>query len=337
MASVIDSDKAGVTLIQLGVLMYGQLNKIARAGFGYGLTAKEEYSFKDRILGFLVLARPIFLIMTPLNAASAAVLGLNGFPSLTQCLLGFLTVAFAGCAVNIFNDYVDQERDRYIWPARPIPSRRVKPKEALLQVLVLFAASLSMSWFLFNPLTFFILLLAVTLGCLYSLYLRDKIGYLSLPPIVGLIYLGGWAAFSPETLFTSLLPWYLYSLGVAWQAAHIMIYYPLHITSNITSNSDIKVPPAFFFRPSPRVAVGMGTGFICLTLLLSILLPLLAPLSALYTVLVLAAGIYALSSSLGLLNDALNRKKGFKAFAALSIFRLTISVAILLSVFIFLY
>ena len=116
-----------------------------------------------------------------------------------------------------------------------------------------------------------------------------------------------------------------------------MIYYPLHITSNITSNSDIKVPPAFFFAPSPQVAIGMGTGFICLTLLLSILLPLLAPLSALYTVLVLAAGIYALSSSLGLLNDALNREKGLKAFAALSIFRLTISVAILLSVPIFLY
>jgi len=313
--------------------MGSRLNEIARAGFGYGLTTKKEYGFGDRILGFLVLVRPIFLILTPLNAASAAVLGLGGYPSWSQCVLGFCAVAFAGAAVNTFNDYVDRERDRHIWQDRPIPSGRVKPKEALVLVIIFLIASLSISWFLFNPLTFFILLLAVILGSLYSAYLRDKVGYLSLPPIVGLIYLGGWAAFSPETLFSSLLPWYLYLLGVVWQAAHIMIYYPLHITKNIAGKSGAKVPPAFFFVPSPQLAVGIGTGFICLTLLLSVLLPLLAPLGALYLVLVLAVGIYALSSELGLLRDTLNRGKGLKAFAWLTIFRLTISAAILLDVF----
>jgi len=315
--------------------MHSQLIKIARAGFGYGLIAKEEYGLGDRILGFLVLVRPIFLILTPLNAASAAVLGLAGYPSWSWCLLGFCAVAFAGAAVNTFNDYVDGERDRYLWHTRPIPSGRVRPDEVLVLVAILFAASLSMTWFLFNPLTFFILFLAVILGFLYSAYLRDKVGYLSLPPIVGLIYLGGWAAFSPEPQFSSLLPWYLYFLGVVWQAAHIMIYYPLHVTRNIDSKSGVKVPPAFFFAPSPQVAVGIGTGFICLTLLLSVLLPLLAPLGAVYLVLVIAVGIYALSSGLGLLRDTLNREKGLKAFASLSIFRLVISVAILLSVFIY--
>ena len=181
--------------------------------------------------------------------------------------------------------------------------------------------------------TFFILLLAVISSCLYSAYLRDEVGYLSLPPINGLIYLGGWVAFSPETLFSSLLPWYLYLLGVAWQAGHIMIYYPQHITDN--DKSSVKVPPAFLFTPSPQVAVGIGTGLICLTLLLSALLPLLAPLGALYLVLVLAAGIYALTNGLQLLRDALNREKGLKAFTSVTIFRLTISVAILLSVFIY--
>ena len=312
--------------------MYGRLNEIARAGFGYGLTSKKEYSFRDRIIGLLVLVRPIFLILTPLNAASAAVLALGAYPSWSQCLLGFCAVAFASAMVNTFNDYVDRERDKYIWQDRPIPSGRVKPEEALVLVTIFFVASLSMSWFLFNPSTFFILLLAVILGSLYSAYLRNKVGYLSLPPIVGLIYLGGWAAFSPETLFSSFLPWYLYLLGVVWQAAHIMIYYPLHITGNINSKSGAKVPPAFFFTPSPQVAAGIGTGVICLTLLLSVLLPLLAPLGALYLVLVLGAGIYALSRGLALLRDSLNREKGLKAFAALTIFRLTISVAILLDV-----
>ena len=312
----------------------GRFHTIARASFGYGLVAKNEYSFWDRILGFLVLARPIFLILTPLNAASAAVLALNGYPPLPQCILGFCTVAFAAGAVNTFNDYVDQERDRYIWHGRPIPSGRVKSKEALIPVSVLLAASLTMSWFLFNPLTCLILLLAVTLGCLYSLYFRDRVGYLSLPPIVGLIYLGGWAAFSPETLFSSLIPWYLYLLGVVWQAAHIMIYYPLHITNDINHIPELKVPPALFFRPSPKVAVGIGIGFTCLTLLLGILLPFFAPLGILYILLVLAVGIFALNSGLRLFKDSLNREKGLKAFASLSIFRLIISAAILLNIFI---
>ncbi len=308
--------------------MNGTLSAIVRAGFGYGIAAKPEYNFGDRVLGFLTLVRPVFLIMTPLNAASAVVLGLGRFPSWSQCLIGFCAVALAGAAVNSFNDYVDRERDKQIWQSRSIPSGRVKPKEALAMVLVFFAASLSIAWFYFNPATFVILLLATVLGCLYSVYLRDKVGYLSLPPIVGLIYLGGWAAFSPETLFTSFLPWYLYLLGVVWQAGHIMIYYPLHLTEG----DGQKVPPALFFVPSTRFAVVLGVVFFCITLVLAGLLPLIAPLSPFYLILVLPAGIYALYRCLKLLGDSMNRGLGLKAFGAVTIFRLTISVSILLVV-----
>jgi 4-hydroxybenzoate polyprenyltransferase len=301
---------------------------------GQELAAGNEYSLRDRVSSFLALTRPIFFILTPLNAASAAVLALRGYPSLTQCLLGFAAVAFASCAVNVFNDYVDQERDKHIWPDRPIPSGRVKSNEALLVVAVSLAISLSIAWFSFNPPTFFILLLAVILGALYSAYLRDKVGYLSLPPIVGLIYLGGWAAFSPETLFSSLLPWYLYLLGVVWQTAHIMIYYPLHTMPNTNSEPDMKAPPALLFAPSAKVAIKIGIAFTCLTLLLSVWLFFLAPLGALYLALVIAAGVYALIGGLGLLKDTSNRKKGLKAFTSLSIFRLVISASILITIFI---
>jgi geranylgeranylglycerol-phosphate geranylgeranyltransferase len=283
--------------------------------------------------GFLTLIRPIFLVLTPINAASAAVLSLGGYPSFIECLAGFFAVAFASCAVNVFNDYLDRERDSYIWPARPIPSGRVKASEALLVVIVALAVSLSVTWLAFNPLTFFILLLAIIMGGLYSAYLRDRVGYLSLPPIVGLIYLGGWSAFSPETLLSSWLPWYLYLLGVIWQAAHIMIYYPLHVIPGSSSKPHLKAPPALFFTPSPRAAVKIGVVFTCLTLLVGALLPLVAPLGALYLVMVIAAGIYTLISGLRLSKNVLDRNKGLKAFTALSLLRLVISAAILLTVF----
>jgi len=300
---------------------------MACTGYGQEMVAKNEYGLRDRISGFLALTRPIFFILTPINAASAAVLALKGYPSLSQCLLGFVAVALASCAINVSNDYVDRERDKRIWPARPIPSGRVKPGEALLVVIASLIISLSIAWFFFNPPTFIILLLAIILGALYSAYLRDRVGYLALPPIVGLIYLGGWAAFSPETLLSSWLPWYLYLLGVVWQTAHIMIYYPMHIVP------DAKVPPVLFFTPLPQSAVKIGVGFTCLALLLSAGLFFLTPLGALYLALVVAAGIYALINGLRLLRDSLNRNTGLKAFVSLSIFRLVISAAILITVF----
>ncbi len=302
-------------------------------GSGQGLAVRHASSFKYRLSGFVTIIRPAFFILTPLNAASAAVLASGGYPSLTECLLGFLAVAFASCAVNVFNDYMDRERDRHIWPTRAIPSGRVRPSEALLVVIASFAISLAIVWLVFNPLTFSILLLAIILGGFYSIYLRDRVGYLSLPPIVGLIYLGGWAAFSPETLFSSFLPWYLYILGVAWQTAHIMIYYPTHIMPDAGHKPDIKAPPALFFKPSPQAAVKIGVVFTCLTLILSILLVFLAPLGILYLILVIAAGTYALIGGLRLYKDTLNKGKELRAFTALTIFRLVISAAILLTIF----
>lgn len=252
-----------------------------------------------------------------------------------KCVLGFLAVAFGGGGVVILNNYMDRNRDRTIWPERPIPSGRVKAVNALFLAIFLFICALLFSWFLFNTVTFIILLLAIALGSLYSAYLRDKVGYLSLPPIVGLVYLGGWAAFSAETVFTGVLPWYLYLLGLVWQTAHIMVYYPVHISLGVSAESAVRVPPAFFFVPSPRLAAGIGVGFAGLTIVLGILLPLLTPLSPLYLVLVLAAGIYALARGLELLTDASNREKGLRAFSSLTVFRLIISIAILLDIFIY--
>ena len=169
--------------------VHSRITSIARASFGYGATVKNDYTIGDRILGFLVIARPIFLILTPINAAGAAVLAINRFPDLFHCIMGLLTVALAGSAINIFNDFEDRERDKHLWQARPIPSGRIKAYESLIYVAVLLVASLTLCWFLFNITTWLILCIAIILGCLYSRYFRDKIGYLSLPPIVGLIYL----------------------------------------------------------------------------------------------------------------------------------------------------
>ena len=112
-----------------------------------------------------------------------------------------------------------------------------------------------------------------------------------------------------------------------------MIYYPLHVIPDAGRRMNIKVPPAFFLSPSPQLAVRIGIGFTCLTLLLGVGLFFMVNIGTVYLVLVLAAGLYALVCGLRLSKDSLNRNKGLKAFTSMSVFRLIISAAILISIF----
>ena len=308
------------------------MNKVALICLGQGLIRKESYSLSERFLGFLTLVPPIYLILTPINAASAVVLSIGGFPPWNKAIIGLITVALAGWGINALNHYIDRDRDKVIWPERSLPAGRVSSKTALISALCTFIGALSLSWFIFNLENFIILLIAIILGSAYSICFRDKIGYLSLPFIPGLIYLGGWAAFSPETMWTTL-PICLYLLGFLWQAAHITIYYPLH-TIDVQGKALNPTPLFASFRPSAKAASIIGLCFTVLTLMLSVALFFIASLSWIYIFCVLGAGIHAVISCISFSRSFSNRKIGYKAFASLSIFRLVISVAILFDVFI---
>src|SRR4030042_6863159 len=107
------------------------LGRVVRADFGSDLAVRDKYSFKERLIGYLTLARPLFLFLTPLNAASAAILSIRSLPEWKLCLAGFFTGALAAAGVNIYNRYADRERDKIMWPRRSIPSGRVRAKGAL--------------------------------------------------------------------------------------------------------------------------------------------------------------------------------------------------------------
>ena len=310
------------------------LGKFFRADFGSDLAVQRTYSFKERLTGYLTLSRPLFLILTPLNAASAAILSIRGLPSWQLCLAGFFTGALAAAGVNIFNRYADRERDKTMWPQRSIPSGRVKAGGALALSIVSYAAALALCWIFFNPTGFFILLAAIILGSLYSTHLRDKVGYLSLPPIEGLIFLCGWACLSPDTVFTTLLPWYLYFLGLVWQSAHIMAHYVLNIRFDAAGKPKITMP-LLFSKPSALTAARLTLIFTVLLFIMSVLLPVLTSLSWLYIVPVAACGFFTLYRCRAFWKSSLDKEKMHRAWSALSTFRLIISAAIILSILIY--
>ncbi len=310
------------------------LAKFFRADFGSDLAVRDAYSFKERLIGYLTLARPLFLILTPLNAASAAILSIRGLPAWDICLAGFFTGALAAAGVNIYNRYADRERDKTMWPQRSIPSGRVKANGALALSFLSYVATLALCWIYFNPTSFYILLAAIVLGSLYSSYLRDKVGYLSLPPIEGLIFLCGWSCLSPDTVFTTLLPWYLYLLGLVWQSAHILAHYVLNIRFDAAGKPDI-VTPLFFSKPSAPTAARLTLGFAVLLFIMSALLPLLTPLSFLYIIPVAAYGLFTLYQCRAFYQSSLDKERMHRAWSALSLFRLIISAAIILSILVY--
>jgi 4-hydroxybenzoate polyprenyltransferase len=305
-----------------------------RADFGSDLAVRDVYDFKARLMGYLTLARPLFLVLTPLNAASAAVLSIRGLPTWELCLVGFFTGALAAAGVNIFNKYADRERDRTIWPQRAIPAGRIKAGGALALSMTCYAAALALCWLYFNPTSFYILLAAMALGSLYSSFLRDRVGYLSLPPVEGLIFLCGWACLSPGTVFTTLLPWYLYLLGMVWQSAHILAHYVLNIRYDEEGKADIMTP-VFCSKPTAAKAARLTLVFTILLFLMSVLLPLLTSLSWLYVVPVAGYGLFTLYRCRAFFRSSLDNDKVHQAWSALSTFRLIISAAIILSLLVY--
>jgi 4-hydroxybenzoate polyprenyltransferase len=194
-----------------------------------------------------------------------------------------------------------------------------------------YAAALMLCWFYFNPISFFILLAAIISGSLYSSYLRDRVGYLSLPPIEGLIFLCGWACLAPETVFATLLPWYLYFLGLVWQSAHILAHYVLNIRQDVKGKTTIQTP-VLFSRLSAQTAAKMTLGLTMLLLIMCLALPWLTPLNYLYLIPVAGFGIYTLFQCRAFWQASSDGRRMHRAWSSLSLFRLVISAAIILAI-----
>ncbi len=307
---------------------------ITQRWMGQGNIVKESYTVADRLAGALDITRPVLSMMGALGVASAAALAYGGFPAWSQCLVGVIAALLAFSGIHAFNDFIDRRRDVVCWPGRPIPSHRLAPRQGLLLALGSFAVALVIVWFAFNPVSFTLSAMAIGLGCLYSGYLRDRVGYLVLPPIQSMLWLCGWTAFSPDTLFSSWSPWVLWTFSVAWQAGHIMVYSPLHPTRHVQGAKLTQVP-AFIKRTSPQAATVLGFVFLCLAAVLSIYLGFYFNLGLLYILPTALMALVALAISFRFMRDPENFARGIKAFSFATYFMLVARVFILLSVFLF--
>ncbi|HEY3361122.1 MAG TPA: geranylgeranylglycerol-phosphate geranylgeranyltransferase [Methanosarcina sp.] len=138
----------------------------------------------------------------------------NKFPSFYSGLLFLAVFAIAG-AGNAINDYFDVRIDSINRPERPIPSGRVKLKEALYFSYILFALGTLLA-FLINPICGFIALFNSLLLIFYAKTLKSTplLGNLSIGYLTGSSFLFGASVFEFEGLKSLFVLFLLAALAI---------------------------------------------------------------------------------------------------------------------------
>jgi len=73
---------------------------------------------------------------------------LQGWPKISEIILGFFTGFFLQAAADVINDYFDREIDAINNPDRPIPRGDISPKEAILLFIIFTLIGLTLSFLL---------------------------------------------------------------------------------------------------------------------------------------------------------------------------------------------
>ncbi|MCW4023226.1 MAG: geranylgeranylglycerol-phosphate geranylgeranyltransferase [archaeon] len=136
-------------------------------------------SLKNRLKAVIMLLRPPYWLMTGgLSVITIFALQRGTLPEneliIPLVVLSTICISSGGFALN---DYVDQESDAIVKKNRPIPSKNLKPWEALLTAIILFGIGTAASA-LINWLCFAIAVADTVLLVAYSKYIKKHVGFL---------------------------------------------------------------------------------------------------------------------------------------------------------------
>lgn len=154
---------------------------------------------------------PYIELMRPINSLMSGAASIIGFlvasgfvllPShIVKLLLLFISAFLFSSASMAINDYFDREIDLVNQPNRPIPSGRVKPRNALLFSIITMIIGLSLS-ILITLEAFLIAIGACVVFTAYSAYLKKLgiIGNVAVSLCVALTFIYGSAALGMPTM-----------------------------------------------------------------------------------------------------------------------------------------
>ena len=247
---------------------------------------------------------------------SGMFLALKAIPSITQLIVGFIAVYLLTATEHTIDDFIDIKRDKKKWPDRALPNGIISRPHAGLYAIIMALIGIILSYIFFNWQLVVVEISALSLGSAYPL-LRDKIGYLTLPPVPALIGIGGWASVRPETLFTSPVPWILYLIFVGWQSFHIL-----------AMPWAIKYEKLLFVKFSPRNTAIMSVLFSILTFIIIIYLFIELQFHLLFLFIVLLLTVLFWSAAYSMVKTPLNDNLTFRAFKIATSYNIFLCIAI---------
>ena len=247
---------------------------------------------------------------------SGMFLALKAIPSAIQIIIGFFAVYLLTAAEHTIDDFIDIERDRTKWPDRALPSGLIPRNHAGLYALLMAFIGFILSYIFFNWQLVIVEMFTLGLGCAYP-FLRDKVGYLTLPPIPALIGVGGWVSVRPDILFTSTVPWFLFFVFVGWQSFHIL-----------AMPWAIKHQKTFFVKLSPRNTAILSVIFSIITFILILLLSLEVDFNIIFLLIAILLSILFWSAAYSMVRTPLDDEKVFRAFKIATSYNVFLCIAI---------
>ena len=166
----------------------------------------------------------------------------------------------------------DVERDKKKWPLKPLATGLISRSEAALYTAILAGLALAIAGLVFNGLFVTLVLLVLVLNYLYSRYMRDNIGYLTVILTGAFIPVAVWSAISPGTVLTPL-PWLIVIFGAAGATA-----------AQITHEGLDPTIPALFVRPRPTTERELYVVSVIVMFFFGVAIYVYAQLSRLYLV-----------------------------------------------------
>lgn len=183
-----------------------------------------EIGVKQRLADFADLAKPRIMLLALITVlASMSVAAAGAWPSAVTVAGTLVGVAFAVAAGGALNCFIERHADARMCRTakRPLPSGRMRPWHALLFGTILWIASYFVLFFLVNPLTAYLTMLAF--GAYVGVYTPMKrlsawstfVGAVpgALPPLIG------WTAARGEIETAGFI---LFAILFVWQIPHFM-------------------------------------------------------------------------------------------------------------------